>query len=80
MYIRVNLQVCYNNRVNLDAKEGDFGLSNMEISERVVVRAQIENLLSLEEILWRQKSRMLCIKEGDNNTKFSHKVANSQIR
>ena len=63
MHIRVNLQVCYNNCVNLDAKEGDFGLSNMEISERVVVRAQIENLLSLEGILWRQKSRMLCIKE-----------------
>jgi len=41
------------------------------------VRSQIENLLSLEEISWRQKLRMLCIKEGDNNTKFFHKIANS---
>ena len=64
----------------LDAKEGEFGLSEMEISERVVVSSQIENLLSLEEISWRQKSRMLCIKEGDNNTKFFHKVANSWRR
>ena len=33
--------------------------------------------LSEAEISWRQKSRMLCIKEGDNNTKLFHKVANS---
>ena len=40
----------------------------------------MEHLLSLEEISWRQKSRMLCIKEGDNNTKFFHKMANSHRR
>ena len=34
----------------LDAKDGEFGLFEVEISERVVVRSQIENLLSLEEI------------------------------
>ena len=64
----------------LDAKDGEFGLFEVEMSERVVVRSQLENLLSLEEISLRQKSRMLCIKEGDNNTKFFHKVANSQRR
>ena len=37
----------------LDAKDGEFGLSEVEMSERVVVRSQIENLLSLEEISWR---------------------------
>ena len=31
----------------LDAKDGEFGLSEVEMSERVVVRSQIENLLSL---------------------------------
>ena len=40
----------------------------------------MEHLLSLEEISWRQKSRMLCIKEGNNNTKFFHKMANSHRR
>ena len=45
-----------------------------------MLSSQIHNLLSLEEISWRQKSRMLCIKEGDNNTKFFHKMANSQRR
>ena len=37
----------------LDAKEGEFGLSNAETCERVVVRSEVENLLSLEEIPWR---------------------------
>ncbi|KAK4581675.1 hypothetical protein RGQ29_025026 [Quercus rubra] len=61
----------------LDAKEGEFGLSDAESCERAVARSEVENLLSLEEISWRQKSRMLWIKEGDNNTKFFHKMANS---
>ena len=64
----------------MDAKEGEYGLSKVEIGERAMVRSQIQNLLSLEEVSWRQKSRMLCIKEGDNNTKFFYKVANSRRR
>ena len=64
----------------LDAKEGEYGLFEVEIGERAVLRSQIQNVLSLEEVSLRQKSRMLCIKEGDNNTKFFHKVANSRRR
>ena len=52
----------------------------MERNEKNEVRSQIEHLLCLEEISWIQKSRMLCIKEGDNNTKFFHKMANSHRR
>ena len=37
----------------LDAKEGEYGLSEVEICERVVLRSQIQNLLSLEEVSWR---------------------------
>ena len=64
----------------LDAKDGVIGLTKTEMNERNEVRSQIEHLLSLEEISWRQKSRMLCIKEGGNNTKFFHKMANSHRR
>ncbi|KAK4571672.1 hypothetical protein RGQ29_030188 [Quercus rubra] len=65
---------------SLDAKEGELGLSDREKSHRVNLRSQVEHLLSLEEISWRQKSRMLCITEGDNNTKFFHRMANSYRR
>ena len=62
------------------AKEGVLGLTESERVEKVEVRAQVEHLLSPKEISWRQKSRMLCIKEGDNNTKVFHKMANSHRR
>ena len=64
----------------LDVKEGEHSLSEVELGERAMLRSQIQNLLSLEEVSWRQKSRMLYIKEGDNNTKFFHKMANSRRR
>ena len=64
----------------LDAKEGILELTETERNEKNEVRSQVEHLISLEEISWRQKSRMLCIKEGDNNTKFFHKMANSHRR
>ena len=34
----------------------------------------------LEDICWRQKSRVFYIKEGDRNTKFFHRMANSHRR
>ena len=34
----------------------------------------------MEEICWRQKSRVLCIREGDMNTRLFHHLANSHRR
>ena len=43
------------------------------------IRGELEKM-TLEEISWRQKSRVFCIKEGDRNTKFFHRMANSHRR
>lgn len=44
---------------------------------RVVIRADIDYLVSLEEISWRQKFKALFVKERDNYTRFFHRIANS---
>jgi hypothetical protein len=44
------------------------------------LKADFENVLLLEEIKWRQTSRATWLREGDKNTKFFHRVANSNRR
>ena len=47
---------------------------------RLVVESDIDFLASLGEISWRQKSKALFIKDGDNNMQFIHRIANSHRR
>ena len=63
--------------MGLDAREESVGLSNEDQNRRIQLKGDIEYLASLEEISWRQKSCALYVKEGDNNTRFFHRLANS---
>ena len=63
--------------MGLDAREELVGLSNEEWIRCLQLKGDIEWLASLEEISWRQKSWALYVKEGDNNTCFFHRLANS---
>jgi hypothetical protein len=64
----------------LDEKESLSSLTSAERLIREDCRAELESVAHLEETSWRQKFRVLWLKEDDNNTKFFHKLANSHRR
>ena len=63
--------------LGLDAREEFLGLSNEDQNCHIQIKGDIEHLASMEETFWRQKSRVLYVKEGDNNTQFFNRLANS---
>ena len=66
--------------LDLDMREGMQVLTMAEKARKIEIKVEIESLASLEEISWRQKSRALFLKEGDNDTRFFHRLANSHRR
>jgi len=59
----------------LDVREETYPLTTEEKLEQVNLRTDIEKLTLLEEISWRQKSRVLHLREGDANTRFFQRMA-----
>jgi hypothetical protein len=54
----------------LDAIEEVQALDNEEIAKKGEVSRELEACLLMEEVSWRQKSRILWLKEGDKCSKF----------
>jgi hypothetical protein len=65
---------------SLDRLEEERGLDPEEKLRKPMVIMELEQVTLQEEISWRQKSRILWLKEGDKCTKFFHRVANSNKR
>ena len=66
--------------VDLENIEESHGLTAEERLELDRIQGELEKASLLEEICWRQESRVLCIREGDKNTKFFHRLVNSHRR
>jgi hypothetical protein len=64
----------------LDVLEESRSLTVDERNYREDRRGELHKVMDLDEISWCQKSCVLWLKEGDRNTKFFHRMANSHRR
>ena len=66
--------------LELDVKERQEGLSSDEQQLKEVLKGEVIKLAYMAETSWRQKSQATWLKEGDNNMRFFHHMANLNRR
>jgi hypothetical protein len=69
-----------NDLQGFDAIEEFRALGSEELAMKAEVSRELDSCLLMEEVSWRQKSRILWLKEGDKCTKYFHSMANSRRR
>ncbi|WMV37868.1 hypothetical protein MTR67_031253 [Solanum verrucosum] len=65
---------------SLDTIQEQRLLSEDELLLKASLKMEYEEVAKNEEISWRQKSRILWLKQGDKNTKFFRRMANCHKR
>jgi len=64
----------------LDSLGEERALDDEEKLRKTYAIGEVEKVTLMKEISWRQKSRVLWLKDGDKRTKFFHQEANSNRR